>query len=226
VPFTWIGEGSLGKNKGEHVPIFVNTDKYEVKDSGTFWLSNEHHQRGSKVADSVAARICTWCKLIDKEKEKEKDESAEFVVCNTHWDQGREARLFSATKMRDMIENETDIGNIVCVALGDYNCTKESDDLKLFCTGTDNIKNLITPKEERKDDQSEDEENPFQLVIGEVICAEDKRTVKEESFVGTKKGKTIDFILVSPDIVVKTYTVLSDSLASTHRPIIADLIIV
>lgn len=224
--FSWIGEASLGGEKGEFVPIFINTDKLQVKESGTFWLSNDSAQKGSKVFDSVATRICSWCKLV--EKSKLDDQDSEFLVANTHWDQGREARYFSANKMRDEIENLTDIGNMPSIVLGDFNCTSSSDDLKLFCSGIDNVKNLITPKEDRKEIQSDDDEIPFQVVIGEKICQEENKLLKEESFIGTKlkKPTTVDFILVSQEIIVKTYSIPSDTLCSTHRPVISDIIIV
>lgn len=224
--FSLVGEGSLGGEKGEFVPIFINTDKFELKESGTFWLSDDSSKKGSKVFDSVAVRISTWCKLVEKTRSEESD--AEFIVSNTHWDQGREARLFSANKMRDELENLTDIGNCPCIVLGDFNCSATSDDLKLFCTGFDRVKNLITPKEDRREEQSDDDDIPFQLVLGDKICQEENKVLKDESFIGTKVKKpiTIDFVLVSPEIVVKTYAILSDTLSSTHRPVLSDIIIV
>lgn len=58
-----------GKNEGEHSAIFYLKDKYEVIDSGNFWLS-ETPDIPSFGWDAKIKRICTWAKFKNKETGK------------------------------------------------------------------------------------------------------------------------------------------------------------
>ena len=66
-----------GKWKGEFCPIFYNKDRYELLDSGTFWLSNTPDKVGTSFPFALSKRICTWVKLKEGDKE--------FFVYNTHY---------------------------------------------------------------------------------------------------------------------------------------------
>ncbi len=80
-----------GKEKGEFSPIFFKAEKYELLNSGTFWLSPTPEIAGSKGWDAAITRICTWAKIKSKESGKL------FFVFNTHFDHiGDTARSESA----------------------------------------------------------------------------------------------------------------------------------
>lgn len=68
-----------GKNKGEFAPIFFRKNKFELLESGTFWLS-ETPEKVSIGWDAALERIATWAVLKDKTSRKE------FIVMNTHFD--------------------------------------------------------------------------------------------------------------------------------------------
>lgn len=74
--YGWLREGltdyastGLGRdknNKGEASPVFYLKDKYDLVDSGTFWLS-ETPDRVSKGWDAMNRRVCTYAVLQNKE---------------------------------------------------------------------------------------------------------------------------------------------------------------
>jgi endonuclease/exonuclease/phosphatase family metal-dependent hydrolase len=224
--YKWVGEGSFGDQKGEHVPIFVNSDIFDIVESGTFWLSPEPSHKVTKYADSIAVRICTWAKVGIKKNKSSEDDTVvkEFIVCNTHWDQNREARRQSALTIRDKMEDATNIGELLCIALGDFNCAQNSNNLKILGTGFDEVAVKITPKEENVGESDDDEDPQFKLIHVDTLCGSENKFTKLESFVDKKI--TIDHILLSQEFVVKNYHVVDVPLASAHRPVISDLIIV
>lgn len=74
---TWMSEKNM---------IFFKTEKFELLDSGTFWLS-ETPDTVSRGWDGDCNRICTFVKLKDKKTGKI------FMFFNTHFDHiGAEAR--------------------------------------------------------------------------------------------------------------------------------------
>ena len=71
---------SQDKKVAEHSAIFINQNRYEVLNSGDFWLSKTPDVPGSRSWDSRYPRVCTWAELKDK-----KDNSRLFVF-NVHYD--------------------------------------------------------------------------------------------------------------------------------------------
>lgn len=75
---------------GEFSPLFVRKSRFELLDSGTFWL-NATNQPGQAGWDAALPRICSWALLRDKHH------GAVVRVLNMHLDhQGVEARRQSA----------------------------------------------------------------------------------------------------------------------------------
>jgi len=74
-----------GKRGGEASCIFYKKDRFEVRDSGTFWLSETPEVPGSKSWDSACPRICTWARMADRKSGRE------FYYFNTHLDHMSEA---------------------------------------------------------------------------------------------------------------------------------------
>jgi len=68
-----------GKNAGEFMAIFYLSEKFNLLQSGTFWLSSSPDSV-SKGWDAACFRTVTWVRLEDKESKKE------FYYFNTHFD--------------------------------------------------------------------------------------------------------------------------------------------
>ncbi len=77
--FKEIGEGRAGGINDEYSAILYRHDKYSVKDSGTFWLSDTPTVPSKNWGNSHI-RICTWARLIDKASHET------FYIYNTHLD--------------------------------------------------------------------------------------------------------------------------------------------
>ena len=75
-----------GKKKGEYSPVFYRRDRFELLDSGTFWLS-ETPNEVSKGWDGACRRVCSWAYL------QRKSDKARFYFLSTHLDhKGKEAQ--------------------------------------------------------------------------------------------------------------------------------------
>ncbi len=102
-------------NKGsrsESCPIFYNEARFELLDSGTFWLSDTP-EKMSTYAESSEHRIATFVKL------KDKSTGITIAVYNTHPDWGSvEARIRQLSVIATKAK-ESDADKIV--VLGDLN---------------------------------------------------------------------------------------------------------
>jgi len=107
-----------GKEKGEYSAIFYKKDRFKIKDSNTFWLSETPSVPGSKNWDAAITRVATWAVFYDKESKEE------FMVINTHFDHiGKEARAKSAELLvaqADKLAKSTPL-----IITGDFNCTRD-----------------------------------------------------------------------------------------------------
>ncbi len=122
--YAYVGVGrDDGDNKGEYSAIFYLKDKYEVVDSGTFWLSKTP-EKPSKGWDAACNRICTWAHL------KHKETGEEYVHMNSHFDHiGVNARKNSVTLI---LEKAKTFGNIPVVFTADMNVKEGSENYKQF----------------------------------------------------------------------------------------------
>ncbi len=100
--YAWIGVGrDDGKEKGEFSPIFYRKDRFEVVNSGTFWLSKTPEVVASKDWDAAITRVATWAKF------KEIKTGKEIMFVNTHFDHvgeisRQESAKVIATKMTEL----------------------------------------------------------------------------------------------------------------------------
>lgn len=67
-----------GDLAGEACAIAWREDRYEVEETGTFWLSPTPDVPGSQHPDAATVRIASWARL--------RDDGAPVLVVNTHWD--------------------------------------------------------------------------------------------------------------------------------------------
>ncbi len=114
-----------GANKGEYSAIFYDTEKLQVLQSGTFWLS-ETPEKPSKGWDAAYNRVCTYALFKTKKGGKK------FWAFNVHFDHvGNVAREKSAQLILDKIKN-LNTKNLPVVLTGDFNLTDDTKPIKLL----------------------------------------------------------------------------------------------
>lgn len=128
-----------GANKGEYSAIFYNTEKLQVLQSGTFWLS-ETPEKPSKGWDAAYNRVCTYALF------KTKKGGRKFWAFNVHFDHvGNVARENSAKLILEKIKT-LNTGNFPVVLTGDFNLTDKTEPIKIISkTMSDSFYNCRKP---------------------------------------------------------------------------------
>lgn len=118
--YDYVGVGrDDGKKSGEFMAIFYLKDKFELLDSGTYWLS-ETPDVVSRGWDAQCNRTLTWVKLKEISTEKV------FYYYNTHLDHiGEKAREESVKLIVDIIKKNVPEGMPVILG-GDLNSSIDS----------------------------------------------------------------------------------------------------
>ncbi len=107
-----------GASGGEHCAIFYLKERFELLESGTFWLSEHPEEAGSKGWDGACERIATWAVLREKG-------GRELFFIDTHLDHvGRVARSEGVKLLFDRIAT-LGAGRPV-VLTGDFNSDPDS----------------------------------------------------------------------------------------------------
>lgn len=109
-----------GKMGGEVMAIYYNKERFELLESGTFWLS-ETPDRVSRGWDAACNRTVTWVKVRDKESRKR------FYYFNTHLD--HRGRVAQTESIKLVVEKIKEIaGERATVILGgDFNVVPEDE---------------------------------------------------------------------------------------------------
>ena len=68
-----VGTGREGGTKGEYSAILFRAERFDVTESGTFWLSDTP-EVPSRHWGNACIRICTWARLVEKRAEKRTEE--------------------------------------------------------------------------------------------------------------------------------------------------------
>lgn len=197
--YSWYGVGrNDGKNSGEFSPIFYRRDRFQLLDSGEFWLSENPDQIGSKSWDAALPRIATWVKFRDRESKQE------FIHLNTHFDhRGEVARARSAELILDRLKTLS--GNMPAVVTGDFNVPPESE---AYATMTSM---LVDSKLESVSEPH----GPEGTFGGFTVKVDDT-------------GDRIDYVFVAEGTKVLRYAALSDQwdgrYPSDHLPVLAEII--
>ena len=121
--YSWVGEGRSEGNLGEFNPIFYDTTKFELLDSGTEWLSN------GKIP-----RIYTWAKFKDCEDT--------FYVFNTHLSKSAKSRNKSIKKLLTGMEDIA--GSELAFLTGDMNAKPASKSYNLLTNQLIDTQTLTT----------------------------------------------------------------------------------
>lgn len=206
IGYSRIGVGrDDGKNKGEYSAIYYNNYKFQVIESGNFWLSETPDIAGSIGWDAAITRIVSWAKF------KANSDGNEYLVFNTHFDhKGLKAREESAKLLINKIQ---DIRNqyrkhndklLPVIITGDFNTQPGTEPYLII---NDKFKDAF---EVSKNGNYGSDGSGWGFIVCEV-----------------KEHKRIDFIFLSDDFIVLNHAILTDSFngkyPSDHLPIITTI---
>lgn len=108
-----------GARKGEWSAILFRKGRFELLESGTFWLSETPEFVASKSWDAALTRICTWARLRDRRTGRD------FLCANTHFDhRGEEARENSARLLAKKLPELAKGAPVIL--MGDFNADEDS----------------------------------------------------------------------------------------------------
>lgn len=196
--YSQVGMGRDGEGKGESSNIYYKKDRFIVKESHTFWLS-ETPNVISKGWDAACNRVCTYALLKDIKTKKL------IWVFNTHLDHiGEEARSKGTQLILAKIA-ALNTKNYPVILMGDFNSEPDTE-------------RIIDLKKEMNDCRDISEEKPF----GPSGTFNDFKHYEPV----TKLIDYI-FISKNAKLKVKKYAVLSDSkdlkYPSDHLPVYIEL---
>lgn len=126
--YAWYGKGrDDGEHAGEHCAIFYKKDRFQLLDSGDFWLSETPDKPTIGWDSRVNKRVCSWGRFLDLMAKKE------FYFFSVHFDNlGAIARRESGKLMVVKIKEIAKDIPVVCV--GDFNSLNESEQIKNMLT--------------------------------------------------------------------------------------------
>lgn len=202
--FSRIGVGRDADGGGEFSAILYRTNRFEVLDTQTFWLSNTPDIAGSAGWDAVLPRIATYARFLDKFTENV------FIVVNTHFDHiGEIARFNSAQLILDTIGELAEDNPVI--VMGDLNTTDRDQPYQVltnneFASGRVLLDGYYHSEEPHHGPSST--WNGFQEIIPE---------------------RRIDFIFASNDARQIRHGILSDRVdgrfPSDHLPVVSDILL-
>lgn len=187
-----------GRSGGELSPLFIKQERFDVHESGTFWLSTTPH-KPSRGWDAAFPRIATWARVSDRVT------GLQYLAVNTHWDhRGNEARIQSARLILGwLVENSKRDERLIL--MGDLNSTPSSKAYQALFEG-----GLLT------DSISSSELPPY-----------GPRGTYNGFDVFNNGKEAIDHILLSPEIRVLRHGVITQQaegrVPSDHYPVLADI---
>ena len=126
--YAYFGAGrDDGKTAGEHSAVFYKKERFDVLETGDFWLSETPDVPGKGWDATCCNRICSWGKLKDKKTGKT------FYMFNVHFDhQGRVARQESGKLMVAKMKEIAKDNPVICT--GDFNSTPDTEQIQLLST--------------------------------------------------------------------------------------------
>jgi endonuclease/exonuclease/phosphatase family metal-dependent hydrolase len=191
-----------GKLAGEFSAVFYKKEKFDLLQSGTFWLSETPAVPGSKSWDAAITRVCSWAQFSERKS------GYRFFAFNTHFDHiGEVARLKSMELISQKVGEIA--GGSPFILMGDFNF--EPSALPYQVT-TD------TSRWQLKDSYLAAEKNlaerPCTFTGFKVEGAECRR---------------IDYVFASPHWQVKTNAIIHENdgvyFPSDHLPVVADVLL-
>ena len=170
--YTEIGEGRAGGTEDEYCAILYRTDRFDLIDSGTFWLSDTP-EKVSKTWGHYHYRVCTWAHL------KDLGTGQAFYLYNTHFDhQSQPARLNSAKLIRQCIADRPTKDPVIVT--GDINAGEDNPVIAIL----------------KAEDSPVPLRDTFRVLHPDV---KDVGTTNGR-YTGKRDGAKIDYVLVGPGI--------------------------
>jgi endonuclease/exonuclease/phosphatase family metal-dependent hydrolase len=198
--YKWIGVGrDDGKETGEANAVFYKTDRFNIEQQNTLWLS-ETPEVPSKGWDAAFNRTVTIAKVEDRKSDKH------FYLFNTHFDHvGETAKLESAMFMLNEIKSVNEIFPVVLT--GDFNSIPGSEPYKQLTS--DSV--LFNAREIS--------EQPH---FGGIVTFNGFGKTMTI-------GNTIDYIFVNDRVKVISHGIITDFIdekyPSDHYPVLAEIIL-
>ena len=197
--YAYVGIGKDdGKNGGEFSPVFYRKDKYNLIDSGTFWLSETPEKRWTKSFDSTCYRIASWALLENKET------GERYTHINTHLDHVLDTTRESQMKVLIECVNNVSNGSPI-IMTGDFNAYEDSLVYAVACESFNDTKKVAATSDE-----------------GRTFTKYGTKPEDHTDGIGA-----IDFIFAAKDLEVDTYKIIRDTAQgiypSDHYPIVADI---
>ena len=113
--YSFVGVGrDDGAEGGEYCPVLYKTEKFDLLDSGTFWLSETPDIPGKKGWDAACNRVVSWAKL------REKESGRILVYANTHFDHISEKARGESSKLILKFKEEK-AKDLPFIITGDFN---------------------------------------------------------------------------------------------------------
>ena len=197
-----------GKSKGEYSAILYRSDRFEVEQGGTFWLSDTPEAPGSITWGNACTRICTWARFVEKKSGRA------FYHYNLHLDHvSQPSREKSMVLLVERIGKRQHADPFVVT--GDFNAG-ENNPAILFLKG----KTTVPGKDKANI------ENPLPMVDTFRVLHPDANDVGTfHDFAGADTGGKIDYILTTTDVHVLDAEILhnnaEDRYPSDHFPVVA-----
>jgi endonuclease/exonuclease/phosphatase family metal-dependent hydrolase len=130
--YKYVGHPRSDNVHDEQCGILYDSNKFVVKDFGTFWLSDTPYVSGSITFDNVLPRIVTWIKVYKFANLVEGKDRTYFVF-NTHFDHiSQESRIKSAqflVKQIEKIISRSEEKEKVIFISGDFNAEDDEESI-------------------------------------------------------------------------------------------------
>ena len=196
-----------GKTKGEYSAILYRKDRFEVNESGTFWLSDTPEVPGSITWGNACTRVCTWARFLPKSGKP-------FYLFNTHLDHlSQPAREKGMALIMSRLCSRKHPDPVIVT--GDFN------------SGENNrVVRYLKGELEMEVASNGLSKNPLPLVDTFRLLHKDASEVRTaHDFKGSRTGNKIDYIFVQPGVEVLKAEILHDNkdnrYPSDHFPITA-----
>jgi endonuclease/exonuclease/phosphatase family metal-dependent hydrolase len=175
--YVLIGVGrDDGAEQGEYSCILYRTERLDVVDSGTFWLSDTPEAPGSITWGNACTRVCSWGRFKDRKT------GGRLDVYNVHLDHvSQPSREKSAVLVAQRIAARPD--EAPCIFMGDFNAGEGNPAVR-FIKGEALLAGRRTPLVFR---------DTFRIVH-----PDEKIVGTFNAFTGRTDGEKIDYIFVGP----------------------------
>jgi endonuclease/exonuclease/phosphatase family metal-dependent hydrolase len=108
-----------GRSEGEYAAILYLAARFELQETGTFWLSDTPEIPGSASWGNRVTRICTWARLRDR------NSGISFYAYNVHLDhESQPSRERSAELLAARIASRTHPDPVIVT--GDFNAGEQN----------------------------------------------------------------------------------------------------